>query len=165
MRKLIVSTYTTLDGRVDETRDWAIPYNSEAAVAYHSDLLKGSDGLILGRKTYEIFAAIWPPLSGELPYINKMNSMAKFVASRTLTELNWENSHLLAGDVGESVAALKQQPGQDLVLYGCHDLMHTLLERDLVDEFRLLVHPVLLGKGRTFLAEGAKRVDLELVDS
>ena len=165
MRKVIVSTYMTLDGRVDEIRDWAVGYNDDRAVQYHSDLLMNSDGLLLGRHTYEIFAALWPSLSGELPYIDKLNRMAKYVASTTLKEVAWENSQLIEGEVGEGVAKLKQQPGQDLVLYGCHDLMHSLLAHDLIDEYRILVHPVLLGKGRSFLKAGAKRVNLDLVDT
>jgi dihydrofolate reductase len=165
VRKVIVSTYATLDGRVDELQDWTIPYNGDAAVDYHTDLLKNSDGLLLGRKTYEIFAALWPSKSGELPYIDKMNSMAKYVASTTLRKLEWGNSHLIEGDAVAGVAKLRQQPGQDLVMYGCHDFMHKLLEHDLIDEYRILVHPVLLGKGRTFLKDGAKQVNLKLVDT
>ncbi len=165
MRKLIVSTYATLDGRVDELQDWVIPYNDDASVAYHTELLKNTDGLLLGRKTYEVFATIWPPRSGELPYIDKINSMAKHVASTTLKDVEWTNSQLIEGDVADGVAKLKQQPGQDLVMYGCHDLMHKLLEHDLIDEYRILVHPVLLGKGRTLLEDGAKQVNLELVDT
>src|SRR5260221_2114409 len=165
MRKVIVSTYMTLDGRVDEIRDWAVRYDDDRTVRYNTDLLMNSDGLLLGRKTYEIFAAIWPSLSGQFPYVDKMNSMAKYVASTTLTDLEWENSHLIEGDVADGVAELKQQPGLDLVLYGCHDLMHSLLEHDLIDEYRILVHPVLLGKGRSFLTDSVKRVDLELVDT
>jgi dihydrofolate reductase len=165
MRKLIVSTYATLDGRVDEIRDWAVPYNDDGAAEYHTDLLANSDGLILGRKTYEIFAATWPALSGKLSYVDKLNSMAKYVTSTTLKDLEWENSHLIEGDAAEGVAELKQQPGQDLVMYGCHDLMHGLLEHDLIDEYRILVHPVLLGKGRSFLEDGAERLNLDLVDT
>ncbi len=165
MRKVIVSTYATLDGRVDELQDWTIPYNDDAVVNYHTDLLKNSDGLLLGRKTYEIFAALWPSKSGELPYIDKMNSMAKYVASTTLRDLEWGNSHLIEGDAVEGVAKLRQQPGQDLVMYGCHDFMHKLLEHGLIDEYRILVHPVLLGKGRTFLRDGAKQVNLKLLDT
>ncbi|MBV9231015.1 MAG: dihydrofolate reductase family protein [Chloroflexi bacterium] len=90
--------------------------------------------------------------AGELPYIDKFNSMTKYVASTTLKNLKWENSHLIEGDVAEGVARLKQQPGQDLVMYGCHDLMHSLVEHDLIDEYRILVHPVLLAKGRSFLS-------------
>lgn len=166
MRKLIVSNYMTLDGRVDEVRDWAIPYDDEGAVAYHTDLMANCDGLLLGRRTYELFAALWPVRSGTFPYVDKYNSMAKHVASTTLTDLQWENSQLVEGDVAEGVAELKRRPGQDLVMYGCHDLMHSLLvEHDLVDEFRVLVQPVLFGRGRSLLDGGAARVDLELVAS
>ncbi len=164
MRKVIVSTYMTLDGRVDELREWAVAYNDDRAVKYHTDLMSNSDGLLLGRNTYEIFATLWPSLKGVLPYIDKYNSMAKYVASTTLKALSWENSHLIEGDVMEGIASLKQQPGQDLVMYGCHDLMHSLLEHDLIDEYRILVHPVLLAKGRSFLKDGAKPVNLDLVD-
>src|SRR6516164_2761215 len=165
MRKVIVSTYETLDGRVDDLPEWTVRYDDTAAVKYHTDLLANSDGLLLGRKTYEIFAATGPSLSGQFPYIDKLNSMAKHVASTTLTGLQWQNSHLIEGDVADGVAKLKQQPGQDLVLYGGQDLMRTLLEHNLIDEYRILVHPVLLGKGRNFLTHGAKRVNLDLVDT
>ena len=109
MRKLIVSTYATLDGRVDEIQDWALPYDDASAARYHDDLLANSDGLLLGRKTYEVFATIWPPRSGKLPYVDKINSMPKYVASTTLRDLPWENSRLIEGDVAEGVATLKQQ--------------------------------------------------------
>lgn len=165
MRKVIVSTYVTLDGRVDAVQDWVVPYDDDGAARYHTDLLMNSDGLLLGRKTYELFAAIWPRRSGALPYVDKLNRMAKYVASATLRDLEWENSHLIEGDVAEGVAKLKQQPGRDLVMYGCHDLMHSLLEHDLIDEYRILVHPVLLGKGRSFLKDSAPRMNLELVDT
>ena len=125
MRKLIVSTYATLDGRVDEIQDWALPYDDAAVARYHDDLLANSDGLLLGRKTYEVFAAIWPPRSGKLPYVDKLNSMPKYVASTTLRDLQWENSRLIEGDIAEGVATLKQQAGQDLVVYGGQDLTHS----------------------------------------
>jgi dihydrofolate reductase len=165
MRKVIVSTYATLDGRVDELQDWVLPYDDDAGAKYHADLLANSDGLLLGRKTYEIFAAIWPPRSGKLPYVDKLNSMAKYVASTTLRDLEWENSHLIEGDAAQGVAKLKQQAGQDLVVYGGQDLTNSLLEHDLIDEYRILVHPVLLGKGRSFLKDGAQLVNLDLVDT
>ena len=132
MRKLIVSTYLTLDARVDEIQGWAAPYDDAASVSYHTDLLMNCDGLLLGRKTYEIFATIWPSRSGEFAYVDKLNKMTKYVASTTLTDLDWENSQLIEGDVAEGVAELKQQPGQDLVMYGCLDLMQSLLEHDLL---------------------------------
>jgi dihydrofolate reductase len=154
-----------LDGRVDDLREWAVGYDDEEAVAYHTELLAHSDALLLGRKTYEIFAATWPALSGRLSYVDQLNSMDKYVASNTLKNLDWNNSQLIEGDVAAAVAALKQRPGQDLVMYGCRDLMHALQTHDLIDEYRILVHPVLLGTGRSFLGEGAKRVNLTLVDA
>ena len=163
MRKVIVSNNVTLDGRVDEVRDWALPFDHEEFIKYHTDLVSHSDGLLLGRKTYEFFAAVWPSRSGELP--DRFNSMAKYVASTTLKDLEWENSHLIEGDVPGAVAKLKQRPGQGLIIYGSDDLMHSLLEHDLIDEYQLLVYPVVLGKGRSLFKDGVERMDLELVDS
>ena len=165
MRKLIVSTYVTLDGKVDAIREWALPANDPGVAEYHGDLLATSDALLLGRKTYEIFAAVWPSLSGTLPYIDKMNSMAKYVASTTLRDPQWENSHLIEGDVAAAVTKLKEQPGQGLVVYGGHDLVRSLLQHDLIDEFRLLVHPVVLGTGRSLFEDGAQRMNLKLIDT
>lgn len=165
MRKLIVSTNVTLDGRVDDVRDWALPYDDDEFAKYHTELLRSSDGLLLGRKTYEMFAAVWPSRSGESPVADPINSMAKHVVSTTLTDLKWENSHLVEGDVAEGVAKLKHQPGQDLIVYGSVDLVHSLSDHDLVDEYQLLVHPVLLGKGRSLFKDGAERVNLDLVDT
>jgi dihydrofolate reductase len=163
MRKLIVSNSVTLDGRVDEVRDWALPGDDAEFVKHQTELLSHSDGLLLGRKSYEFFAAVWPSRSGEFP--GRMNSIAKHVASTTLQDLEWENSHLIEGDVPEAVAKLKQQPGQDLVVYGSHDLVHGLMEHDLIDEYQLWVYPVVLGEGRTFFEDGLERMALDLVDT
>ena len=165
VRRVIVSTNVTLDGRVDEVRDWALPYDDDESVAHHTDLLSHSDGLLFGRKTYEFFAALFPSRSGEFSYVDRINSMAKYVASTTLEDLEWGNSHLLEGDVPEAVAKLKQQPGQDLVMYGCHDLMNSLLEHDLIDEFRLWVYPVVLGSGRSLFDGQVTRMALDLVNA
>jgi dihydrofolate reductase len=163
MRKLIVSNSVTLDGRVDEVRDWALPGDDEEFVKHQTELLSHSDGLVLGRKSYEFFAAVWPSRSGEFP--DRMNSIAKYVASSTIKDLEWENSNLIEGDVPEAVAKLKQEPGQDLVIYGSHDLTHSLLEHDLIDEYQLWVYPVVLGKGRSFFEDGVERMALDLVDT
>jgi dihydrofolate reductase len=165
VRKVIASAYVTLDGKIDALPEWVAPHDSDAVAGYHSDLLANSDGLLLGRTTYEIFAAIWPPRAGNLAYGDKINSMAKHVASTTLTDLKWENSHLIAGDVAEGVAKLKEQPGQDLVVYGGRAFLRSLLEHDLIDEYRLLVHPVVLGKGPSLFDDVTRRVNLELVDT
>jgi dihydrofolate reductase len=165
MRKVIVSTNVTLDGRVDEVLDWALPFDDDEFVKYHTELLRNSDGVLLGRRTYEQFAAVWPSRSGDSPVADPINSMPKYVASTTLKDLEWENSHLIEGDVPEGVAKLKQQPGKDLIVYGSRDLIHSLLEHDLVDEYRLWVYPVVLGTGRTFFKEGVERMGLDLVDT
>ena len=163
MRKLIVSNNVTLDGRVDDVLDWSIPGDDEDFVKRNIDLLSQSDGLILGRKSYEFFAAVWPSRSGEFPDL--MNGIAKHVASTTLEDPEWQNTQLIEGDVPEAVAKLKQEPGQDLVVYGSHDLAHNLLEHDLVNEYQLWVYPVVLGKGRSFFEDGVKRMNLDLVDT
>jgi dihydrofolate reductase len=163
MRRVIVSNNVTLDGRVDEVRDWALPGNDDEFVQHHTDLLSHSDGLLLGRRTYEFFAAVWPSRSGA--FADRMNGIAKFVASTTLEAPEWENTHLIEGDVPEAVARLKEQPGQDLVVYGSHDLTHSLLEHDLIDEYQLWVYPVVLGRGRSFFEGGVERIALDLVDA
>ena len=163
MRKVIVSNSVTLDGRVDEVRDWALPGDDDELVKHQTELLRHSDGLLLGRGTYEFFAAVWPSRSGEFP--DRMNGIAKHVASTTLEDLEWENSHLIEGDVPEAVAELKQGPGQNLVVYGSHNLTQSLSEHDLIDEYQLWVYPVVLGNGRSFFEDGGARVNLDLVDT
>jgi dihydrofolate reductase len=167
MRKVIVSAYATLNGKVDDLQEWVASHNSGAVSGYHAALLANCDGLLLGRKTYEVFAAMWPLRAGQIDYADKINSVAKYVASATLKDgdLKWENSHLIDGDLVQGVAELKQRGGQDPVVYGCPAFSNSLLENDLVDEYRILLHPVLLGKGRNLLQDGERRVDLELVDS
>ncbi len=163
MRNLIVSNNVTLDGRVDDVLDWSIPGDDVDFVKRNIDLLSESDGLILGRKSYEFFAAVWPSRSGEFPDL--MNGIAKYVASTTLEDPEWQNTELIEGDVPEAVAKLKEQPGKGLIVYGSGDLTNTLMRHDLIDEYRLWVHPVVLGRGSSFFEDGAERLDLELVDS
>jgi dihydrofolate reductase len=167
MRKVIASTYATLDGRMEAIQKWVVPWNDDVIAAFHTDVLANSDGLLLGRKTYEVFAMIWPPRAGSLPYADKINAMSKYVASTTLkdSDLTWQNSSLIEGDAAAGVARLKEQPGQDLVVYGGHDFTNTLLESGLIDEYRLLMSPVMIGNGRGILKEGGKRVDLDLTDT
>ena len=163
MRRLIVSNNVTLDGRVDDVLDWSIPGDDEDFVKRNVELLRQSDGLILGRKSYEFFAAVWPSRSGEFPDL--MNGIAKYVASTTLQDPEWENTQLIEGDVPEAVAKLKERPGKGLIVYGSGDLTNTLMEHDLIDEYRLWVHPVVLGRGSRFFEDGPRRMDLELVDA
>jgi dihydrofolate reductase len=163
MRKVIASNSVTLDGRVDDPREWALPGDDVEFVKHQTDLLNRSDALLLGRRTYEFFVAVWPSRSGAFP--DRMNGIAKYVASSTLGDLEWENSNLIEGDVPEAVRELKQQTGRDLVVYGSHELITSLMEHDLIDEYQLWVYPVVLGKGRTFFEDGVDRMALDLVDA
>src|SRR6266496_1319737 len=168
MRKVVVSTYVSLDG-VFEDPAWSAPYWSDEAQRFAHDQLFSSDALLVGRSTYEAFAAAWPTeewIEREGDFAERMNSLPKYVASTSLEEpLEWNNSHLLKGDVAEAVAKLKEEPGQDLLMYSSVGLMNTLMERDLIDGYRLWVHPVVLGSGRRLFSEGIDKTELELVDT
>ena len=161
MRKLVESTFMTLDGVISRPQDWSPPYWDDEHTAYAGKLLDPADALLLGRDTYEGFAAAWPGRPGE--YADKINSMPKHVASRTLTETTW-NASLIEGDVAEAVAALKDQDGGDIVKYGTGELDRALVESQLVDEFHFWVFPVVVGKGDR-LFDGLDLTSLKLVDT
>jgi len=162
MRKLVLSAYVTLDG-VMEAPSWSAPFWNEEAAKYAFDQLFASDALLLGRVTYESFAAAWPSMTDEEGFADRMNSLPKFVASTTLGELQW-NAARIQGEVAEEVAQLKQQPGQDILIYGSGGLVHTLMQHDLIDEYRLWVHPVVVGSGKRLFRDGSETT-LRLVDT
>jgi len=161
VRKLVESTFMTLDGVISRPQDWSPPYWDDEHTAYAGKLLDPADALLLGRDTYEGFAAAWPGRPGE--YADKINAMPKHVASRTLTETTW-NASLIEGDVAEAVAALKDQDGGDIVKYGTGELDKALVENQLVDEFHFWVFPVVVGKGDR-LFDGLDLTSLKLVDT
>jgi dihydrofolate reductase len=161
MRKLVESTFMTLDGVISRPQDWSPPYWDDEHMAYAGKLLDPADALLLGRDTYEGFAAAWPGRPGE--YADKINSMPKHVASRTLTEATW-NASLIEGDVAEAVAALKEQDGGDIVKYGTGELDKALAARQLVDEFHFWVFPVVAGQGDR-LFDGLDLTTLKLVET
>jgi dihydrofolate reductase len=146
MRKVIASVFTTLDGVMDNPQDWSFSHVSDGYLRYARDQLFAADALLMGRVTYEGFAGSWPSRTGD-EFSDRINSMPKYVASTTLGSVTWTNSHLLAGDLADAVRALKQQPGGDLLMYGCGPVAKTLAAHDLLDEVRLWVHPVVLGTG------------------
>jgi dihydrofolate reductase len=180
MRKVIVNEWMSLDGVVQapggpdedttggfEHGGWHLRYFDDLSQGRVVENLTEAGGFLLGRRTYEIFASYWPNASEEEQVIAQpLNTLPKYVASTTLTEpLEWQNSTVLQGDVAEAVAALKQEDGADLHLIGSTKLVQTLIEHDLVDEFRLMIDPVVLGGGkRIFPDDGALR-PLRLVDS
>jgi dihydrofolate reductase len=178
MRKVVVNTSVTLDGvmqapgRPDEDRrggfshgGWALPYNDPVMGRVMAEGMADSGPLLLGRRTYEDFHGFWPKQTDN-PFTEVLDNTLKYVASTTLAEpLPWQNSRLLDGDAVEAVARLKQEPGQDLVVLGSGELVQALRRRDLVDQYQLLIHPLVLGSGRRLFPDGGATAALELVDS
>jgi dihydrofolate reductase len=156
MRKVVVSEFVTLDG-VFENPEWSMPYHSfghTVQMAMKLDELRAADALLFGRITYEGMAASWPQMTaigGE--YAERMNSYPKYVASTTLTDPTW-NASVLAGDLPTAVRELQAQPGRDLLVYGSGTLVADLARHDLIDEYRLMVFPIVLGTGRRFFPDG-----------
>jgi len=179
MRKLVVGAFTTLDGVMqapgapDEDREggfrhggWLVPYFDETFVAIMTAWTTQAGGFVLGRKTYEMFAASWPKATDPGDETAKaLNTRPKFVASRTLDKLTWNNSHLLEGDVAEAVAKLKTEDGGELQVHGSSQLLQTLLKQDLVDTLRIWQFPVVLGTGKRLFGAGAIPRSFRLVDT
>jgi dihydrofolate reductase len=162
MRRLIESTLLALDGVIGEPRVWASDYFDAEAQEKALDQLMASDAMLMGRHTYEIFSQTWPSISG--PYSDRINGIRKYVFSSTLRDTDWNNSTIVRGDVAAEVTKLKQQDGQDLVMYGHGPLGETLLEHDLLDELQFAVHPLLVGSGALLFREGQKKT-LKLVET
>ena len=135
-----------LDGVVTDPQEWTFPFRDDAANQFASEQLMASDTLLMGRRTYESFSAVWPTRNDPGGMANKMNSMPKYVASRTLKKATW-NATIIRGDLAEAVDRLKRAPGSDIVQYGYGPVTRTLIENDMLDELRLWLHPILVGKG------------------
>jgi dihydrofolate reductase len=169
MSRIVVAEYVTLDGVMEDPgpsgafahRGWTVPYWNDELAKFQSDQLFASDALLLGRVTFDEFAAAWPLRSGD-PFTDRMNSLPKFVASATLEEpLAW-NATLLTGELTDEVAKLKEQPGKDILIYGSSSLVNALLQHDLIDEFRIMLYPLVLGSGKRFFRDGSDNVVLGL---
>jgi dihydrofolate reductase len=177
MGKVVVLNHVTLDGVVQapgrpdedarggfEHGGWAIAGNNEVLGQKMGEGMAKPGALLLGRRTYEDFYGFWPNQSDN-PFTQVLNDVPKYVASRTLTEpLPWANSILLSGDTAEAIAELKEQPIGDLMLMGSGELIGSLMAAGLIDEYRLMIHPLVLGTGRRLFAEGA-HASLRLTDS
>ncbi len=146
MRKLVESTFVTLDGVISSPEKWGPPYWDEEHNGYAHNLLFASDALLLGRETYQGFAEAWPTRKGD-DYADRINSLPKYVVSTSLQETKW-NATLIKDDVPGKVAKLKVQPGQDILKFGTGQLDRTLMEHDLIDEFHFWVFPVVAGSGQ-----------------
>jgi dihydrofolate reductase len=176
MRDLIVLSFVTLDGVVqapggpeEDPSDgfdhggWIVGYWDDEIGAAMGESMASPFDLVLGRKTYEIFAAHWPHTDD--PGAEELNSATKHVASTTLTELEWENSRLIEGDAADDIRALKQGEGPELQVHGSANLIQTLLEHRLIDEFRLKIAPLVLGAGKRLFGDGTVPAGFEVVNS
>jgi class 3 adenylate cyclase/dihydrofolate reductase len=170
--KLIVTAFMTLDGVVeapgfDEHRDgknaWALRVQDEEDARYNREQVFTADALLLGRKTYEIWAAFWPTAAGDEELARRVNEIPKYVVSTTMRSADWNNSTLISGDVFASIGRLKEERDGDLVVYGSPTLVDGLLEHDLVDEYRLLVYPTILGSGTHMFRDGIDTHHLRLI--
>jgi dihydrofolate reductase len=173
MRNLKVSTLVTLDGVIQdpggfgETTQggWASPYFSDDARQEAYEQLLASDYFLCGRVTYELMSKAWGKVKGAGPYLDRMNSIPKLVASRTLKEpLEW-NASVIKGDVPREIGRLKQEPGKDIAMYGSATLMQTLMKHNLIDEYRVSVHPFVIGTGKRLFIESGESAKLRLVDT
>lgn len=179
MRKLVVGTFVTLDGVMqapgapDEDHEggfqhggWQVPYFDEKFLRIMVEWMKRADAFLLGRKTYEIFAAYWPRSTDPADEIAvALNSRPKFVASRTLDTVTWNNSHLLKGDVAEEVAKLKTEEGGEIQVHGSGNLLQTLLKHDLIDTLRIWQFPLVIGAGKRLFGEGTIPRAFRLVET
>jgi dihydrofolate reductase len=162
MRELRAWLYVTLDGVVEAPENWVMPDDQmfEEQTADYA----ASDALLLGRRTYEVFAASWPQRGSDVPNADWMNNTRKYVASRTLESPEWQNTTVLEGDVSEAVSRLKQEDGETITLNGSATLLRSLLRAELVDELRLLLHPVVLGSGHRLFDDGEHLGALKLAE-
>jgi len=173
MRNVIVTEFVTLDGVMEDPGGaekspfggWSRQYWHDAIGAYKQKELFDADALLLGRVTYQGFAAAWPAMGGDGGFGDRMNNLPKYVATTTLTEFTWNNARRIEGDVAAAVAALKQQPGMDILVAGSANLTHYLAKHNLVDEYRLMIHPIIVGGGKRVFGDGGERRKLELVES
>jgi dihydrofolate reductase len=167
MRKVVASELVSLDGVMEKPEEWSFSYSNHEMEEANAAGMANSDAMLLGRVTYEAFAAFWPYQDRtEQPYTDYLNNTPKYVVSRTLEEpLEWQNSTLFKGDVAEEVSRLKEQPGKDITILGSGALVRSLLADDLLDELRLMVHPIVLGRGKRLFEEGGAQKKLELVDT
>jgi dihydrofolate reductase len=165
MRRVVATEYVTLDGIMEEPGEWSFPFWSEEAAKFKSDELFASDALLLGRVTYEGFAKAWPTMPDTGAFGERMNNLPKYVVSTTLETVDWNNSGLIKERIAEAIAALKQQPGLDILLEGSGQLLRTLMEHDLVDEYRLMLYPLVVGSGKRLFTEESPKKVLRLVET
>lgn len=174
MRRLIASEFVTLDGVMeapghephpDGRNLWALRHTAEDQQRFKIEEAFQAGAILLGRVTYEIFSAFWPTAPKDEGFADRMNDLPKYVVSRTLDSPSWRNSTVVRGDPVEAITKLKREPGGDIVLYGSGDLLNSLIGHDVIDEYRIMVFPVLLGSGKRLFKDASDTTHLELVDT
>ncbi len=174
MGNIVVSEFVTLDGvseapggedSLGERSGWSMPFFSEETAKFKKDDLFASDALLMGRRTYEIHAAVWPSVKDEEGFAELMNSLPKYVVSTTLKTAEWNNARIIKGDSIEEIKKLKHEIRRNILIDGGSDLVNLLMQHDLIDEFRLLVHPVVLGQGKRLFREGSQKRELKLIEA
>jgi dihydrofolate reductase len=175
MRKIITTTWVTLDGFIagpNGEMEWVGERYDDAMAKYETEVVSAADTLLLGRVTYESFAGSWPHVpdnpkvsEGEKAYARMLNAMRKVVCSKTLDHVEWNNSTLLREVTPEAIEQLKNEPGRDILIYGSASLVHALTRLGLIDEYQVLVHPLILGGGKPLFADLDHQVKLELVSA
>jgi dihydrofolate reductase len=160
--RLVATEYVSLDGVFEEPGQWSFPFFSEQAAQFKWRELQESDALLLGRRTYEGFAAAWPTMEGTGEFGERMNAMPKYVVSSTLEEAAWTGSVIVRGDLETEIVELKAKPGKDLLLSGSAQLLNGLRRANLIDVYRLMVHPLVLGTGAPLFADDLDRTVLTL---
>ena len=163
MRKIVAGLAMSLDGVVEAPSNW-IRFNHELAAIITAGVAQ-ADAVLLGRRTYLEFAALWPKQGSDVPMADFLNNSPKYVLSRNLDTLEWANSTLLTGDLVEEVSRLKRQPGKSIQVPGSPRLVRSLLREGLLDELALAVHPLVVGSGLRLFDDITERIGLELVDS
>ncbi|GLS21947.1 pyrimidine reductase [Labrys miyagiensis] len=162
-RKIVVTEYISLDGVIEDPvgmensglGDWTGPFERgpEGDKFKHEEML-AAEAVLLGRVTYDAFAAVWPSVKDEAGFADRLNSMPKFVASNTLRRAEWHNTTILSGDVVDDIRTLKAQPGGDILVYGSTALVHALMPHGLIDAYNLMVYPTVLGRGKRLFPDG-----------
>jgi dihydrofolate reductase len=168
MGELVVSEWVTLDGvfDADTMKEWFEPYHSDGRAEYIRDVILASGALLIGRTTYEMFAAYWPTQkNNEMGTADKLNSMPKHVVSLTLKKAEWNNSEIIKDDVVKEIARLKQRTRQHILMPGSTTLVQSLMGADLIDEYQILVHPIIMGSGKRFFKDGMATTKLKLVST
>lgn len=165
MGRIVLSIFTTADGIVDDPQRFTFQFVSEDSMRAGLEQLQAADALLLGRTTYEGFAASWPNMTDEAGFADKMNSMPKYVVSTTLTRAEWNNSTIIRENVAEAITKLKAEVAGDILIYGSVGLVRWLLRNGLLDELRLVTYPVVLGKGVRLFEEEAEPSVLRLVSA